>query len=229
MEEAEYMIDPKTGKKVRVPKGQRPRNLDDPLSLDSINEIEKDVQAGLAKAAISKNSAIKKKTVQEMKNPILEAIKDTLKVGKKNLSKDYFIAMKGPQMMQLMDGMMCDKALEDLRVETLPIKDRRNKSFAQFMFYTMLMQYGLQTLAVKTLIQLSNGLKKAQATLPFAHLLTQMLGMGVPPLRLDEIGIVIRSHLFFKQQQDAWFKEIKQSRTYLKVDDDMHANLENGG
>jgi len=99
-----------------------------------------------------------------MKNPILDAIKDTLRIGKQKLSKEYFISMKPHQIMTLMDNMMCDKALEDLRCENLPIKDRRIKSFASFMFFTMLMQYGLQTLAVKTLIQLSNGLKKAEGT-----------------------------------------------------------------
>lgn len=94
---------------------------------------------GLQKASISKNIAAKKKTVAEMKNPILDAIKDTLKIGKQKLSKEYFICMKGPQVLALMDNMMCDKALDDLRCEQLPIKDRRIKSFASYMFYTMLM------------------------------------------------------------------------------------------
>jgi hypothetical protein len=78
-------------------------------------------------------------TVAEMKNPILDAIKDTLKIGKSKLSKDYFMNMKPAQIMTLMDNMMCEKAIDDLRCETLPIKDRRTKSFASFMFYTMLM------------------------------------------------------------------------------------------
>ena len=56
-----------------------------------------------------------------------------------------------------------------------------------------------------------------------------MLGMGVPPLRLDEIGIVTRAHLFFKTLQETWLNDIKSHRTYLKVSDDMVSNLETGG
>ena len=62
----------------------------------------------------------------------------------------------------------------------------------------MIMKFGLQSLAIKTLIQMSNGLKAEQTKSQFAHLMNKMLGLAVPPLRLDEIQIVLRTHAFFK-------------------------------
>jgi len=45
---------------------------------------------------------------------------------------------------------------------------------------------------------LTNGIRHLKDENPFALLLNQMLGMDDNPLRLDEIGIVLRSHLFFR-------------------------------
>jgi hypothetical protein len=46
-------------------------------------------------------------------------------------------------MFEIMDNMMCEKALHDLKSEQNPIKDRRITPYATFMYDSMLMQYGL--------------------------------------------------------------------------------------
>jgi len=69
----EYEVDPKTGKKTA--------KKNDLLTPEGIEEMEAKVNDGLRNAAISKNASIKKKTVKEMKNPILDAMRDTLKIG----------------------------------------------------------------------------------------------------------------------------------------------------
>ena len=51
---------------------------------------------------------------------------------------------------------------------------------------------------------MTNGLTIEQKTNPFAHTLSNMIGMAVPPYRLDEIQIVLRCHLFFKMVQESW-------------------------
>jgi hypothetical protein len=61
-----------------------------------MRNLSSKINANLGKAAISKNAAIKKQTIKEMKNPIMEAIEKTLGVGKKKLGKEYFISMKSP-------------------------------------------------------------------------------------------------------------------------------------
>jgi len=121
------------------------------MTVEGMQRLGSKISAGLAKAAISKNGAIKKATVKEMKNPIMEAIEKTLGVGKRKLGKDYYTLMKGPQMFEIMDNMMCEKAISDLKTEANPIKDRRIIPYATFMYDTMLMQYGLPQLAVKVL------------------------------------------------------------------------------
>lgn len=56
-----------------------------------------------------------------------------------------------------------------------------------------------------------------------------MIGMAVPPYRLDEIQIVLRSHLFFKMVQENWLTRIKTNNKYLEVTKDDESNLNRGG
>ena len=56
-----------------------------------------------------------------------------------------------------------------------------------------------------------------------------MLGLGIPPLRLDEIQIVLRTHIFFKLVQDEWLTRLKTNHTYLPLTKDSEANLNTGG
>ena len=55
------------------------------------------------------------------------------------------------------------------------------------MYDVMIMKFGLQSIAIKSLIQMTNGLTMESKKNPFAHTLSNMLGMAVPPYRLDEI------------------------------------------
>ena len=77
------------------------------------------------------------------------------------------------------------------------------------MYDVMIMKFGLQSIAIKTLIQMTNGLTFEMKANPFAHTLANMIGMAVPPYRLDEVQIVLRSHLFFRMVQEKWMHRIK--------------------
>ena len=85
------------------------------------------------------------------------------------------------------------------------------------MYDVMIMKFGLQSIAIKTLIQMTNGLNFELKNSPFAHTLSNMIGMAVPPYRLDEIQIVLRSHLFFKMVQENWMTRIKTNHKYLDI------------
>ena len=122
-----------------------------------------------------------------MKNPILSSIKKTLSLPNHKLTKDYFISMEPFKILKILDEIMQEKVIQDLENEDGPISTRTAAPFHQFLYDHMIMRFGLQSLAIKTLIQMSNGLKEVQGRMLFAHLLNKMLGLGVPPLRLDEI------------------------------------------
>ena len=97
------------------------------------------------------------------------------------------------------------------------------------MYDVMIMKFGLQSIAIKTLIQMTNGLNFELKNSPFAHTLSNMIGMAVPPYRLDEIQIVLRSHLFFKMVQENWMTRIKTNHKYLDIPKDHESNLVRGG
>lgn len=63
----------------------------------------------------------------------------------------------------------------------------------------------------------------------FAHTLSNVIGMALPPYRLDEIQIVLRSHLFFKMVQDSWMYRIKMNNKYLEVTKEDEQNVKMGG
>ena len=91
------------------------------------------------------------------------------------------------------------------------------------------MKFGLQSIAIKTLIQMTNGLNLEMKTSPFAHTLSNMIGMAVPPYRLDEIQIVLRSHLFFRMVQEKWIQRIRTNHKQLHIGKDDESNLIRGG
>ena len=97
------------------------------------------------------------------------------------------------------------------------------------MYDVMIMKFGLQSIAIKTLIQMTNGLNLEMKTSPFAHTLSNMIGMAVPPYRLDEIQIVLRSHLFFRMVQEKWIQRIKTNHKQLHIGKDDESNLIRGG
>lgn len=91
---------------------------------------------------------------------------------------------------------MSEKVFEDLESEKGPVESRSPQPFHTFMFNTVLMQYGMPQITIKVLMQLSNGLKIANKE-RYSCLLNRCLGLVIPPLRIDEVQIIIRSHAFF--------------------------------
>ncbi len=124
-------------------------------SLKKVNDIKSKINTGLANADGSKNSRIIKKQLDLMKNPIISAIKKTLKVNAKNkkkLPKDYYIAMVPNKIFELMDNVMQEKVWVDIEAESGPIESRSAIPFHTFMYDVMIMKFGLQSIAIKTLI-----------------------------------------------------------------------------
>lgn len=101
--------------------------------------------------------------------------------------------------------------------------------FPTFMYDSMIMQYGLQQIAIKVLCQLTNGLKQEQEQNQFAHMMYRLLGLALPPMRLDEIAIVVRAHTFFKLVQWDWVTKMRTNYKMLEITSDMESNLNTGG
>lgn len=79
------------------------------MNLQNLDKIKSRINTGLAGADGSKNPRIIKQQLDLMKNPILSAIKKTLKLSaKKNkkMLKDFKIAMVPNKIFELMDNVM---------------------------------------------------------------------------------------------------------------------------
>ncbi len=76
---------------------------------------------------------------------------------------------------------------------------------------------------------MTNGLNYEQKSSPFAHTLSNMIGMAIPPYRLDEIQIVLRAHLFFKMVQENWIQKQKTNHKYNEITKEDESNLNRGG
>ena len=63
------------------------------MSLKRVNDIKTKVNVGLAKATGTKNKNVIKKTIKDMKNPIITSIKKTLNLSNNKLTKDYYLSM----------------------------------------------------------------------------------------------------------------------------------------
>lgn len=122
---------------------------------------------------------------------------------------------------------MVDKVFIDLENERKKIEKRAALPFYTFLYDHMVMKYGLQSIAIKLIIQMSNGLNITKE--PFAHLITRMLGLALPQLKLDEVQIVLRSHLFFKMVQYDWSTRMKARHEDIEITSEMIGNLKNGG
>ena len=96
-------------------------------SLKKVDKIKARVNTGLASADGSKNTRIIKQELDLMKNPIISAIKKTLRLSsKKNkkLPKEYHIAMMPAKIYELMDTVMQEKVWVDLESEQGPLESR---------------------------------------------------------------------------------------------------------
>ena len=81
-----------------------------------------------------------------------------------------------------MDMLMQDKVYYDLEVATGPIAERTPTSFATFMYDSMLMQYGLYSIAIKVLMQMVNGLRSLTPNTPFGYMIAQVCGLALPKI-----------------------------------------------
>lgn len=56
-----------------------------------------------------------------------------------------------------------------------------------------------------------------------------MLGLAMPQMRLDEVQIVLRSHLFFKMTQQKWLRHMKEAHCDHETPQETISNLATGG
>ena len=56
-----------------------------------------------------------------------------------------------------------------------------------------------------------------------------MLGLTLPSMRIDEVQIVLRSHLFFKIVQLDWSQKLKARNLNLEITSEIMGNMGNGG
>ena len=110
----------------------------------------------------SNNKKLMNEFLKENKNPILDAIKDMIKIEKKKGGKSIktnFPPMLPANICALIDPVMQEKVWIDLEREIGPIEQRKNKPFHQFIYDSVIMQKGLQSIAVRTLYSLTTGLQ----------------------------------------------------------------------
>ena len=70
------------------------------------------MKEGLEKALASqKSKVVIKKTIKDMKNPILSSIKKTLSLPNHKLTKDYFISMEPFKILKILDEIMQEKVI----------------------------------------------------------------------------------------------------------------------
>ena len=86
-----------------------------------VNDIKAKVNVGLAKAVGTKNRNVIKKTIKDMKNPIITSIKKTLTLTNNKLTKEYYQSMKPQHILSMLDAIMQDKVWIDLENETGPV------------------------------------------------------------------------------------------------------------
>ena len=94
---------------------------DQNMDLKKLAKIKARVNTGLTDADGSKNSRIIKHNLDLMKNPILAAIRKTLKCGAKmdaRTKKEYQTAMVPSKMYEMMDNVMQEKVWIDIESET---------------------------------------------------------------------------------------------------------------
>mgnify|MGYP001413502383 CR=1 FL=1 len=70
----------------------------------------------------------------------------------KKLGREYHIAMVPSKIYELMDTVMQEKVWIDLESESGPLESRSAVPFHTFMYDVMIMKFGLQSIAIKTLI-----------------------------------------------------------------------------
>lgn len=132
-------------------------------------------------------------------NPIIQAIYKVTNGGPKaKLSKEHFYKMDPQKIFTLLDNLIQDRVYMDLETATGPVSERVIVPFANFLYDQVLMNFGLVSLAIRTLMQMVNGLKTFSSKTPFGYHQAQICGLAQPVLRYDEIEIALRCHVFFK-------------------------------
>ena len=99
----------------------------DAMNLKNLEKIRAKVNTGLTNADGSKNSRIIKQNLELMKNPIIAAIRKTLKISEKKdarTQKEYQVAMVPSKIYELMDNVMQEKIWIDIESESCDLVNR---------------------------------------------------------------------------------------------------------
>jgi hypothetical protein len=209
--------------------GRSDNSIEQTYDVNKLKQIKARVNRYHIRGMGTSNKKAIKAQLELHKNPIISAIKRTVaSVGKGKLSKEHYFQMLPINICLLLDPVMQEKVWLDLENEKGPVESRVNYPFHQFMYDACIMQKGLQSIAVKTLMQLTNGLNRHRRK-PYAAMMTKMIGLAPPPLRLDEIQVVLRAHLFFKMVQQDWIHRTKANHPTFTLTRDNEHNLERGG
>ena len=63
---------------------------------------------------------------------------------------------------------------------------------------------------------------------PFGFMLSRLINLNNPPLRVDEIDLITKCHTFFRICQAKWIKKVKSTHL-LRLDREQEWNLMTGG
>lgn len=132
-----------------------------------------------------------------MKNPVMKAIKRCLKLEKK-AGFDLKSELSESEILTFMNSIMSKKvALDILSAKGSDVLTRKPQHFPDFVYEQSLIAFGQQTRCNQNLVMMVNGLNQFEESNAYAKILNRLLGMTMPPLRNDEIQVVLKSHQFF--------------------------------
>ncbi|CDW83979.1 UNKNOWN [Stylonychia lemnae] len=163
------------------------------LELDRINKgfIEgyKYIQVKQKTIAVKEVKPLFILDTNQKNNPIVKAISQLMNSTQTSAKQQGFDPknkLADPMIIKMMEQTMEEKVKSDLENISSDIDHKKAQTFASFLYDSILMQYGLKTIAVKNVIQLCNGLKVQQSQ-AYANYLGRIIGILPPSLDRDQI------------------------------------------
>eukprot|EP00347_Sterkiella_histriomuscorum_P001583 403371470 len=193
-----------------------------------------DKDASLSKAKKKLSERMDQKEEVKTNNPILKAISQVMSsnIGQ-NLNQktqqgfDPKLKLSDPMILKIMELTVEDKVKTDIDNLAQDQDPKKQQTFAAFLYDSILMQYGLKTIAVKNVVQLCNGLKMNQQQ-KYAAYLGRLIGVISPQLEKDQNEVILKSLVFFKDLQTKWIKTAVEKYS-IKIADEQINNLSQGG
>jgi len=125
------------------------------------------------------------------KNPILSTLARVALSNKETLGFDIKAKFQAQMILKLIEVSMEEKVKMDVEMEQLDFDQRKYQQFSKFLYDSILMQYGLKTIAIRNIVQLCNGvhhlfpMKNTISNETYVKELGRIIGMRNPAYNKD--------------------------------------------